>query len=141
MSQRKRTATEAERREFVQKLGRFRETLTISGPRGTRRPASRVHFYLIRSGTRTARHKARPRLRRVGPGRFRAAATLRFLAPRRSTIVLACYREPTPDPWGRASEIDPVCGRRRLTLSAPARAATANATAATPDATPRFAAN
>ena len=74
------------------------------------------------------------RLRRIGPGRYRAAATLRYLA-RGKTVVLACYRERTPDPYGRASPLDPRCGDRRLRLPAPAPARAA--TAVEPRALPR----
>jgi outer membrane protein assembly factor BamB len=100
---------------------RFRETFVIGGPRGTRLAARRIHFYLIRAGRRVARHAASARIRRVRPGVYASAATLRYLTPRRSTVVLACYREPTPDPWGRAYPLDRRCGARRLTLPAPAR--------------------
>jgi hypothetical protein len=107
---------------------RFRESVTISGPRSVRLSARRLAFYIARSGSRTARLRAMRPLRRVRAGRYAAAATLRFLVPRRRTVVLACYRERRPDPWGRRSPIDPVCGRSRLTLPAPASAAAATAT-------------
>ena len=107
---------------------RFRERFILRGPRGTRVAARRAHFYLVRAGRRVARRAASARIRRVRPGVYAAAATLRYLTPRRSTVVLACYRETTPDPWGRAYGLDRQCGARRLTLPAPARA-TATATA------------
>jgi hypothetical protein len=107
---------------------RFRETLVLRGPRGTRMAARRAHFYLVRAGRRVARHAASAGIRRARPGVYVSAATLRYLTPPRSTIVLACYREPTADAWGRAYPLDRRCGARRLTLPAPARR-TATATA------------
>jgi outer membrane protein assembly factor BamB len=104
---------------------RFHETMLLSGPRGARLRARRAHFYIVRAGTRTARLRASTRLRHLGGSRYRAAATLRYLASRRKTVVLACYREPTPDPYGRPDPLDPFCGRRRLTLPAPAPAISA----------------
>ena len=96
---------------------RFRERFILRGPRGTRVAARRAHFYLVRAGRRVARRAASARIRRVRPGVYAAAATLRYLTPRRSTVVLACYRETTPDPWGRAYGLDRQCGARRLTLA------------------------
>ena len=100
---------------------RFRERVTITGPRSVRLRARREHFYVVRTGRRLARRQASPRLRRVAPGVHVAAATLRYRTSRRTTVVLACYRERTPDPWGRADPIDPHCGAKRLRLLAPAR--------------------
>lgn len=77
----------------------FREQVTISGPRGTKLRATREHFYVVRARGRDARRQAAVQLRRVRPGVYRAAATLRALRRGRTT-VLACYRERTPDPWG-----------------------------------------
>ena len=108
----------------------FREQVTISGPRGTKLRATREHFYVVRSRGRVARRQASVRLRRVRPGVYRAAATLRALQRGRTT-VLACYRERTPDPWGRAGTLDARCGARRVDLPAPAPArATASIAAA-----------
>ena len=61
---------------------RFRERFILRGPRGTRVAARRAHFYLVRAGRRVARHAASARIRRVGPGVYAAAATLRYLTPR-----------------------------------------------------------
>jgi hypothetical protein len=105
--------------------GRFRETLTISGPPTVRLRARRAHFYLVRAGGRRARLGASPRLRRIRPGVYVASATLRYLVPRRRTVVLACYRESEPDPWGAPHPLDARCGRRRLELPSPATAAAA----------------
>ena len=83
-------------------------------------------------------------LRRVRAGRYRASARLRFLGSRARTVVLACYRERTPDPWGRPLAVDKVCGARRLLLAQPARASATAAradtggAAAPRDATARF---
>jgi outer membrane protein assembly factor BamB len=110
----------------------FREQVTISGPRGTKLRATREHFYVVRARARVARRQASVRLRRVRPGVYRAAATLRALRRGRTT-VLACYRERSPDPWGRAGALDARCGARRLDLPAPAPArATASIAAALP---------
>jgi hypothetical protein len=120
---------------------RFRETLRITGPRGTRVRAKRESFYIVRAGHRTAQLKARTRLRRVAPATYRARAVLPYLRPRRDTVVFACYRERTSDPWGRPSPLDPICGRRRLLLPAPVAPATAGAATrahAARDATARF---
>jgi hypothetical protein len=77
-----------------------------------------------------APEQASVRLRRVRRGVYRAAATLRALRRGRTT-VLACYRERTPDPWGRAGTLDARCGARRVDLPAPAPArATASIAAA-----------
>lgn len=58
--------------------------------------------------------------------------------------LLARYRERTPDPWGRASAVDPRCGAKRLRLPAPAPArawaATASQLQPGPTATARFSA-
>jgi outer membrane protein assembly factor BamB len=116
---------------------RFRETVLLTGPRSVRLRARRVHFYVVRAGRRVARHRAQARLRRVRPGRWTSAATLRYLRPARQTVVFACYRERTPDPWGRPSPLDPVCGRKRLRLAAPAAAADAAMAAALPAHAPR----
>ena len=113
--------------------GRFRETFVVQGPRSVRLAARRAHFYLMRKGARQARRARSVPLRRVRAGVYSASATLRFLGSRRRTVVLACYREPTPDPWGRPLAADRACGARRLTLAQPARA-----TAAVADATARF---
>jgi hypothetical protein len=119
----------------------FREQVTISGPRGTQLHAGREHFYIVRARGRVARRQASVPLRRVRPGVYRAAATLRALKGGR-TVVLACYRERTPDPWGRAAALDARCGARRLDLPAPAAArATASIVTALPyprPATERF---
>ena len=112
--------------------GRFRETFVVQGPRSVRLTAKRAHFYLMRKGTRRARRARSVPLRRVRAGVYAATATLRFLGSRRRTVVLACYRERTPDPWGRPLAADRLCGARRLTLAQPARAAIAR------DATARF---
>jgi len=110
----------------------FREQITISGPRGTKLRATHGHFYVVRTRGRVARKQASVRLRRVRPGVYRAAATLRALRRGRTT-VLACYRERTPDPWGRAAALEARCGARRLDLAAPAPAvATASIAAAPP---------
>ncbi len=115
---------------------RFRETLLLSGPRSIRVRARRIHLYVVRAGATRARRRASPRLRRVRPGLYRASARLRYLRPRRQTVVLACYREAKPDPWGQPSPLDPVCGRRRLRLPAPA--ARASAATLPRDAAARF---
>jgi outer membrane protein assembly factor BamB len=119
----------------------FREQVTISGPRGTKLRATREHFYVVRARGRVARRQASVRLRRVRPGVYRAAATLRALRRGRTTVI-ACYRERTPDPWGRAGALDARCGARRLDLPAPAPArATASLAGARPfprPATGRF---
>ena len=112
--------------------GRFRETLIIRGPRSIRVAARRAHFYLARKGTQRARRARSVPLRRVRPGMYTASARLRFLGSRKRTVVLACYRERTPDPWGRPRAADRACGARRLALARPARAAVAV------DATARF---
>ncbi len=110
----------------------FREQVTISGPHGTKLRATREHFYVVRAHGRVARRQASVRLRRVRPGVYRAAATLRALRRGRTT-VLACYRERTPDPWGRARALDARCGARRLDLPTPAPArATGSIAAALP---------
>ena len=70
----------------------------------------------MRSGTRTARRVATPRLRRVRSGVFTAEATLRYLRPKRATVVIACYRERVPDAWGKPVPLDTACGARRLRL-------------------------
>ncbi|MEA2311906.1 MAG: hypothetical protein QOE28_1874 [Solirubrobacteraceae bacterium] len=121
--------------------GRFRETLYLAGPKTTARPAKRIHFYVVRAGGRVAHLKRSPRLRTVRRGIFRARATLRFLRPRSATVVLACYRERRPDPYGRAAALDPLCGNRRLELPVAAPRASASATvasAAPRDATAQF---
>jgi hypothetical protein len=92
----------------------FRSKLTLRAPRGSRAPARRVAFYVLRAGKRTARLVAAPRLRRLRSGVFHASATLRYLRPKRATIVIACYRERTPDAWGKPLPIDKLCGARRL---------------------------
>ena len=74
-------------------------------------------MYVLRAGRRTARRVATPRLRRVRSGVFRASATVRYLRPKRATIVIACYRERTPDAWGKPLPIDKACGARRLQFS------------------------
>jgi outer membrane protein assembly factor BamB len=110
----------------------FREHWTIKAPRGSRRPARRAHFYVVRAGRRIARHEASARFRRVRPRTYAAAATLPWLrGPRRNTDVLACYRERTPDAWGRVDAIDPRCGEARLRVPERVRgtAATARFTA------------
>jgi hypothetical protein len=104
---------------------RFRETMLLSGPRSVRLRAHRVHFYIVRTGQRTARLRATAPLRRPRPGRYSASATLRYLESRRKTVVVTCYRESTPDPWGRPDPLDPFCGRQRLTLPKPAPAVAA----------------
>ena len=38
------------------------------------------------------------------------SATLRYLRPKRATIVIACYRERVPDAWGKPLPIDKACG-------------------------------
>lgn len=95
----------------------FRSKLTLRAPRGSRAPARRVALYVLRAGRRTARRVATPRLRRVRSGVFRASATVRYLRPKRATIVIACYRERTPDAWGKPLPIDKACGARRLQFS------------------------
>jgi outer membrane protein assembly factor BamB len=97
--------------------GRFRETVTLTGPRTPRLTARRLHLYLIKAGSRTARLAASPRI----TGRYRATATLRYLRPRAKTIVIACYRETTPDAWGPKTDLDKACGRKRLRFTKPAR--------------------
>ena len=109
--------------------GRFRETFVVRGPRSVRLAAKRAHFYLMRKGARRARRARSVPLRRVRAGVYSASATLHFLGSPRRTVVLACYRERTPDPWGRPATADRACGARRLTLAQPARAAAADATA------------
>ena len=99
----------------------FRSKLTLRAPRGARLPARRAALYVLRAGRRTARLVATPRLRRVRSGVFRASATLRYLRPKRATIVIACYRERTPDAWGKPLPIDKACGARRLRLEEPER--------------------
>jgi hypothetical protein len=94
----------------------FRSRLTLRAPRGARLPARRAALYVLRSGRRTARLVATPRLRRVRSGVFRASATVRYLRPKRATIVIVCYRERTPDAWGKPLPIDKACGARRLQL-------------------------
>ena len=111
----------------------FREVLRIRGPQSARVAARRVHFYLLPADGRVARLQASPRLRRIAPGVYGAAATLRYLRPRRATTVLACYRERTPDPWGPVYAIDPICGRDRIVLPAAGRSPRAAS-----DATARF---
>jgi outer membrane protein assembly factor BamB len=112
---------------------RFRERFRISGPKSVRIAARRAHFYIVRKGTVTARRRATVRLRRVRPGVYVAAATLRYLRPRSATDVIACYRERTPDPWGPAYALDPLCGRRTLVLPAPGELADASARFAAAD--------
>jgi len=110
---------------------RFLESLVISGPRSVRLRARRAHFYLARTGARRAAHARSVPLRRVRRGVYRASAVLRFLRPARQTVVIACYRERTPDPWGRPLATDRRCGSRRLALAEPAaRAGGAIATTA-----------
>ena len=75
-----------------------------------------MSLYVLRRGTRTARRVATPRLRRVRSGVFTAEATLRYLRPKRATVVIACYRERVPDAWGKPLPIDTACGARRLRL-------------------------
>ena len=94
----------------------FRQTVTLRGPRGTRLAAKRLHFYVGKLGSRTVTRRASARLRRVGDGVYRASATLRDLTPRRRTFVVACYREPRADAFGRTYAIDKACGARRLRL-------------------------
>jgi outer membrane protein assembly factor BamB len=94
----------------------FRSTLTLRAPRGARLGARRASLYVLRAGTRTARRVASPRLRRVRSGVFTAAATLRYLRPKRATVVIACYRERRPDAWGKPLPIDTACGARTLRL-------------------------
>ena len=79
--------------------------------------ARRLHLYLIKAGSRTARLAASPRI----TGRYRATATLRYLRPRAKTIVIACYRETKPDAWGITTDLDKACGRKRLRFSRPAQ--------------------
>jgi len=117
---------------------RFRERVTITGPRSVRLRARREHFYVVRTGHRLARRQASSRLRRVAPGVHVAAATLRYRTSRRTTVVLACYRERTPDPWGRTDPIDPRCGAKRLRLPAPVRATSSARLAAAAGAGPAF---
>ena len=70
---------------------------------------------VVRAGRRIAWHQGWARFRRVRPRTYKAAATLPWLrGPKRNTDVLACYRERTPDPWGRVYAIDPKCGDARL---------------------------
>ncbi len=91
--------------------GRFRETVTLS----PRPAAKRLHLYTIKAGSRIARLQASPRLRGST-----ARATLRYVKPRKKTIVIACYRETTPDAWGPRTDLDKVCGRKRLRFAKPA---------------------
>lgn len=91
----------------------FRATYTIRAPRDARFPA-RAHFYVFRLGRRTVPLAASPPLRRVRPGRFRATVTLPFVRPKRETVVIVCYRERTPDAWGRALPLDKRCGSNPL---------------------------
>ena len=96
--------------------GRFRETVTLTGPRTPRLTARRLHLYLIKAGSRTARLAASPRI----TGRYRATATLRYLRPRSKTIVIVCYRETKPDAWGVTTDLDKACGSKRLRFTKPA---------------------
>jgi outer membrane protein assembly factor BamB len=108
----------------------FRSHLTIRVPRGARLPTRRAHFYVSRAGRNVARHEGSARLRRVRPHVFKAVETLPWLAgPKRATDVLACYRERTPDAWGRVHGLDPKCGRQRLRFSDRIRGTTARFTA------------
>jgi hypothetical protein len=97
--------------------GRFRQTVTLTGPRTPRLTAKRLHLDLIKDGSRSARLAASPRI----TGRYRATATLRYLRPRAKTIVIACNRETKPDAWGATTDLDKACGRRRLRFTKPAR--------------------
>jgi outer membrane protein assembly factor BamB len=113
---------------------RFRETWIIKGPRSARVKATRAHFYLVRRGSLRARRARSVPLRRVRRGVYRATARLRFLGSVARTVVIACYRERTPDPYGEPVALDRRCGARRLTLARPAaRAASVGA-----DATAHF---
>ena len=51
-------------------------------------------------------------------GVFTAAATLRYLRPKRATVVIACYRERQPDAWGKPLPIDARLRRPRACLPA-----------------------
>jgi hypothetical protein len=103
----------AELRRSTGKGPTFRATYTIRAPRDARFPAQ-AQFYVFRLGRHTAPLITSPPLRRVRPGRFRATTTLRYVRPKRETVVIVCYREPTPDAWGRTETLDKRCGSNPL---------------------------
>ena len=118
--QRARRGLRAARRAFSR-----RELARTALPRaGSRSPgraaaAARAPGALLRRARPVAGSRA-PGLLTAAPCGARRpcpAATLRYRTSRRTTVVLACYREAPPDPWGRADPIDPHCGAKRLRLA------------------------
>ncbi|MBI5103859.1 MAG: hypothetical protein HZB46_02510, partial [Solirubrobacterales bacterium] len=90
--------------------GRFREIVTMTGPADAALASRTMHFY-VPAGRRTLRRARSAAIRTLAPGRFRASAVLR------GRRVLFCYREPSPDAFGRPVAGDDDCGARRLRVT------------------------
>jgi outer membrane protein assembly factor BamB len=89
--------------------------------RGFRLAGRRIFFYVAHHGDAKARRFARKALRRVGKGVF--GMTVRYPGRRlkRSDVILVCWPEPKPDPFGKPDPRDRMCGRASVPLLASER--------------------